>query len=258
MRWCDGSRSSCIAIISAYPNPPGEDLRVWRPGCSNSSSSIPATIPRCAPKSMTWRRSCATHIQGLMEARRASGQTVDDVLGRCLEMQKQGARLRRRPNPQFADGLHRRGAAAAADGGAAGDWSSCCVARTRSRARSRPRATMTTSCSPDTCSRRCASIRSRRSCRASPRGRCTIAAGTPRAVSVPEGTKIFVAFSSAMMDERRIAGPASVQSAAAAARIHPFRLRASPVFRHPHEYGAVAVDAEGAVEAEEPAAGARA
>src|SRR4029079_368169 len=30
------------------------------------------------------------HIQSLMDERRASKQVVDDVLGRCLEMEKQG------------------------------------------------------------------------------------------------------------------------------------------------------------------------
>ena len=36
------------------------------------------------------------HIQSLMDQRRASGQMIDDVLGRCLEMQKQR-------RPEFTD-----------------------------------------------------------------------------------------------------------------------------------------------------------
>jgi cytochrome P450 len=46
-----------------------------------------------------------------------------------------------------------------------------------------------------------------------------IAAGTPRAVAVPEGTQVLVALSSAMMDERRLPDPKA---------FNPRRL--------PHEY----------------------
>jgi len=38
---------------------------------------------------------------------------------------------------------------------------------------------------------------------------CTIAAGTSRATAVPQGANVLVAFSSAMMDERRIPDPQS-------------------------------------------------
>jgi cytochrome P450 len=47
----------------------------------------------------------------------------------------------------------------------------------------------------------------------------TIAAGTPRAVKVPAGAQVLVAFSSAMMDERRVPDPKA---------FNPRRL--------PHEY----------------------
>jgi len=71
---CDGSRSSCIALYFGIPNPPGEDLRVLATPAVRIPVRRYRRSRRCAPKSMSWRRSCALTIRGLMEARRASGQ----------------------------------------------------------------------------------------------------------------------------------------------------------------------------------------
>jgi hypothetical protein len=48
-----------------------------------------------------------------------------------------------------------------------------------------------------------------------------IAAGTSRATEVPEGATVYAAFSSAMMDERRVLDP-HPSTCAAAARMHSF------------------------------------
>ena len=127
-----------------------------------------ATIRRCG----RGRRDRAGAARAYPDSDRAApgipAAPKDDVLGRCLATAGNGrAGLFRRPDPHRAHGLHRRRAAAAADGRAAGARAAAPPpGGAGRRAGSGARAT-TTSCSPAMCSRRCASIRSPRRCRAS-------------------------------------------------------------------------------------------
>ena len=112
----------------------------------------------------------------------------------------------------------------------------------------------TTRCSPAMCSRRCASTRSPRRCRGSRSRTRPSPPGRARERTVPKGATVLAAFSSAMMDERRVPDPRRLRPAPAAARIHPFRPRPAHLLRHPHQPGDAAADAEAAAEAAGPAA----
>ena len=214
-------RRITFELYSAYfgiPNPPGEDLRVLATRLfefqfvDTGDPALRAEVDVMAPV-------LRAHIQGLMEARRASGQTVDDVLGRCLAMQAL-------KEPGFDDGHIRSSLMGFIVGGPT--QPPIVVPQAMEQLLRRPDALagaqQAARDNDDKLLAGCvfeamrfdplAPFLPRVATRAS-----TIAAGTPRAVSVPEGTKIFVAFSSAMMDERRIADPKA---------FNPRRL--------PHEY----------------------
>jgi cytochrome P450 len=142
-----------------------------------------------------------------MDARRASGSGPDDVLGRCLDMQKQGVtgftddQIRSSlmgfivggpPQPpmvvpQALEQLLRRPDALAGAQQAARDGDDKLLAgyvfeamRFDPLAAALPRTA---------------------------RKPATIAKGTSRATDVPEGATLYIAFSSAMMDDRRLTDP---------------------------------------------------
>jgi cytochrome P450 len=159
------------------------------------------------------------HIQNLMDTRRTSGMVQDDVLGRCLEMQKQG-------EPGFNDGQIRSSLMGFIVGGP--PQPPMVVPQALEQLLRRPEAlARAQQAARDNDDQLLAGyvfeamrfdplapFLPRVATRLS-----TIGRGTPRAVNVPEGTRVLVAFGSAMMDERRLSNPKA---------FNPRRL--------PHEY----------------------
>ncbi len=201
------------------PDPPGEDLRVWATRLFEFQFADMGDDPALRTEVDAIAPALRKHIQNLMDTRRISGMVQDDVLGRCLEMQKQGTpgfhddQIRSSlmgfivggpPQPpmvvpQALEQLLRRPDALAGAQQAARDNDDQLLAgyvfeamRFDPLAPFLPRVAKSAS---------------------------TIGRGTPRAVNVPEGTRVLVAFGSAMMDERRLPNPKA---------FNPRRL--------PHEY----------------------
>jgi cytochrome P450 len=199
--------------------PPGGDLRVFATRLfefqfadSGNDPSLRAEVDVMAP-------ALRDHIQNLINARRASGLSQDDVLGRCLDMQKRGVtgftddRIRSSlmgfivggpPQPpmvvpQALEQLLRRPDALEGAQQAARDNDDKLLAgyvfeamRFDPLAAALPRAASKPT---------------------------VIARGTSRSTEVPEGATLYIAFSSAMMDDRRLTDPRT---------FNPRRL--------PHEY----------------------
>lgn len=214
-------RRITFELYSTYfgvTDPPGVDLRVLATRLfefqfvDRGDPALRAEVDVMAP-------ALRAHIQALIDARRASRQKVDDVLGRCLEMQTQQV-------PGFDDGQIRSSLMGFIVGGP--PQPPMVVPQALEQLLRRPEAlagARHAACANDDKLLAgyvfeamrfdpLAPFLPRVASRAS-----TIAAGTPRAVAVPAGTKVFVAFSSAMMDKRRLPDPQ---------QFNPGRL--------PHEY----------------------
>ena len=213
---CGGSRSSSIKGYFGIPDPPGEDLRVWATRLFEFQFADGGNDPALRREVDVIAPALRTYIQGLIDARRSSGAVQDDVLGRCLAMQRKGERgfddghirssivgfiVGGPPQPpmvvpQALEQLLRRPDALAGAQQAARDNDDQLLAgyvfeamRFDPLAPFLPRVATKDS---------------------------VLAAGTRRAVAVPKGTQVLVAFSSAMMDERRLSRSKGLQSAAAA------------------------------------------
>jgi cytochrome P450 len=201
------------------PDPPNGDLRVWATRLfefqfadMGNDAALRADVDEIAP-------ALRQHIQTQIEQRRASRLAQDDVLGRCLGLQAKGElgfsdnQIRTAlmgfvvggpPQPpmvvpQALEQLLRRPQALAEAQEAARSGDDKLLAgyvfeamRFAPLAPALPRIALKD---------------------------CTIAEGTGRARKVPKGATVLAAFSSAMMDERRVAQPRS---------FNPRRL--------PHEY----------------------
>ena len=188
-------------------DPPGGDICVWATRLfefqfadPSGDASLRAEVDKMAP-------ALRAHIQKLIADRRISGQIKDDVLGRCLVMQANGQagfsddQIRTAlmgfvvggpPQPpmvvpQALEQLLRRPEALKGAQGAARSGNAKLLAgyvfeamRFDPLAPALPRVAL-----QDT----------------------TIARGTGRATGIAKGTNVFVGFSSAMMDERRICEP---------------------------------------------------
>jgi len=215
-------RRVTFEVLGAYfgiPDPPGGDLRVWATRLFEFQFADPGNDPALRREVDTIAPALRAHIQGLIEKRRASGSFGDDVLGRCLDMQARGAlgfsddQIRSSlmgfivggpPQPpmvvpQALEQLLRRpDALAGAQQAALADDDGLLAGYIFEAMRFDPLAPALPR------------IATRES---------TIAAGTRRAATVPEGATVYVAFSSAMMDQRRLPDP------------HLFNPR-----RMPHEY----------------------
>jgi cytochrome P450 len=209
-------------VLGAYfgiPDPPNGDMRVWAtrlfefqfadPG---EDRSLRAEVDEIAP-------ALRGHIQTQIEQRRAQGTRKDDVLGRCLEMQANG-------EPGFLDDQIRTALMGFIVGGP--PQPPMVVPQALEQLLRRP----------DALAGAQAAVRSRddellagyvfEAMRFDPLAPalprialmdCAIAEGTARARKVPKGATVLAAFSSAMMDERRVPEPRS---------FNPRRL--------PHEY----------------------
>lgn len=202
------------------PDPPGADLRVWATRLfefqfadMGNDKALRAEVDQIAP-------ALRKHIQGLMDARRnQTSNPADDVLGRCMAMQAKG-------EPGFDDErilaammgfivggppqppmvvpqaleqlLRRPDALNGAQQAALNDDNKLLAGYVFEAMRFDPLAPFL----PRVATKD-----------------AIIAAGTRRAVKVAKDAKVFVAFSSAMMDERRVPDPKT---------FNPRRL--------PHEY----------------------
>ena len=188
-------------------DPPGADLRVWATRLFEFQFVDAGNDPALRTEVETIAPKLRDHIQSLMDARRKSGPGVDDVLGRCLEMEKQGTpgfdndQIRSSlmgfivggpPQPpmvvpQAMEQLLRRpDALAGAQQAARANDDKLLAGYVFEAMRFDPLAPFL----PRIATRE-----------------CPIAAGTRRAVVVPAGAQVLVAFSSAMMDERRVPMP---------------------------------------------------
>ena len=215
-------RRVTFEVLGAYfgiPDPPGEDLRVWATRLFEFQFADPGNDPALRREVDTIAPALRAHINGLIEKRRASGSFSDDVLGQSLAMHAQGV-------PGFSDDqirsalmgfivggppqppmvvpqaleqlLRRPDALAGAQRAARADCNKLLACYIFEAMRFDPLAPAL----PRTATRD-----------------STIAAGTRRAAAVPRGATVYVAFSSAMMDQRRLPDP------------HLFNPR-----RLPHEY----------------------
>lgn len=252
-------RRTTFEVLGAYfgiPDPPGADLRVWATRLFEFQFADPGNDPALRSEVDTIAPALRDHIQGLIDARRQSGNFGDDVLGRCLDMQARGEegfsddRIRTSlmgfivggpPQPpmvvpQALEQLLRRPDALAGAQQAARDNDER-VARGACL-----RGHALRSARPGLAPHRHADEHRRPG--NAPRRRGEGGGHRLRRVQFGDDGRAAIARS------------AIVQSAPAAARIHPFRLRPPHLLRHSHEQSHVAIDAETTPEAAEPATGA--
>jgi cytochrome P450 len=216
-------RRVTFEVLGSYfgiPDPPDGDMRVWATRLFEFQFVDAADDPKLRAEVDVLAPRLQAHVQGLIEARRASGVKQDDVLGRCLEEQAAG-------NDRFKD-----------------DWwirvalMSFAVGGPPQPPMVVPQALEQLLRRPDALAGAQQAARANddqllagyffEAMRFDPLGPAlprvatqptVIAAGTSRATQVPEGATVYAAFSSAMMDERRLLDPQS---------FNPRRL--------PHEY----------------------
>ena len=87
------ARRVTFEVLGSYfgiPNPPGEDLRVWATRLFEFQFVDRANDPALRAEVDVLAPRLRAHVQGLMDQRRASGLSQDDVLGRCLAEQAAG------------------------------------------------------------------------------------------------------------------------------------------------------------------------
>jgi cytochrome P450 len=215
-------RRITFELYGAYfgvTDPPGGNLRVSATRLFEFQFADIGNDPSLRTEVDVMAPALRDHIQNLMIARRISGVSQDDILGRCLVMQAQGVpgftddQIRSSlmgfivggpPQPpmvvpQALEQLLRRPDALEGAQQAARDDDDELLAgyvfeamRFDPLAPFMPRTAIKTA---------------------------TIAKGTARSTDVPEGANLYIAFSSAMMDERRLTDPQT---------FNPRRL--------PHEY----------------------
>lgn len=203
-------RRITFELYSAYlgvPDPPGESLRVWATRLFEFQFADIGNDPSLRAEVDVMAPALRKHIQNLIDARRTAGQGPDDVLGRCVNMQAQGVdgfsddQIRSSLTglifggppqppmgvPQALEQLLRRPEALAGAQQAARDGNDASLAGYFFEAlRFDPVAPILSRVASKT---------------------GTIAAGTSRATEVPQDANLYIALSSAMMDERRVPDP---------------------------------------------------
>jgi cytochrome P450 len=215
-------RRTTFELYNAYfgvTDPPGGDLRVFATRLFEFQFADFGNDPSLRAEVDVMAPALRDHIQGLMNTRRTSGHSQDDVLSRCLAMQKQGV-------PGFSDDqirsslmgfivggppqppmvvpqaleqlLRRPDALEGAQEAARANDDKLLAGYVFEAMRFDPLAPVL----PRTATRN-----------------ATIAKGTSRSTDVPEGANLYIGFSSAMMDDRRLTDPRT---------FNPRRL--------PHEY----------------------
>jgi cytochrome P450 len=191
------------------PNPPGQDLRVLATRLFEFQFADPGNDPALLSEVKAMAPLLRKHIRDLMATRRTSGATQDDVLGRCLDMQTQ-------KEPGFEDDHICSALMGFIVGGP--PQPPMVVPQALEQLLRRPQALKE---AQEAAQRNddellagyvFEAMRFDPLAPALPRvatKACSIAAGTSRATAVPQGANVLVAFSSAMMDERRIPDPQS-------------------------------------------------
>jgi cytochrome P450 len=201
------------------PDPPGGDLRVWATRLFEFQFADMGNDPKLLAEVNVIAPALRDHIQGLINARRASGDVKDDILGRCLVEQAAGT-------PGFSDDQIRTALMGFIVGGP--PQPPMVVPQAMEQLLRRPDALEgAQQAARDNDDKLLAgyvfeAMRFDPLAPFLPRVAsqdATIAAGTRREVKVRAKSKVFVAFSSAMMDERRVPDPKA---------FNPRRL--------PHEY----------------------
>jgi cytochrome P450 len=203
------ARRITFELYSDYfgiPDPPHADLRVLATRLfefqfvDTGDPTLRAEVDEMAP-------ALRAHIQGLIDARRAAGERKDDVLGRCLALQAQNV-------PGFDDGQIRSSLMGFIVGGP--PQPPMVVPQALEQLLRRPDALAGAQAAARDGNDELLAAHVFEAMRFDPLApflprvathEAMIAAGTSRAVKVPAGAKILVAFSSAMMDERRLADP---------------------------------------------------
>jgi cytochrome P450 len=203
-------RRVTFEVYSAYfgiPSPPEEDLRLlatrlfeFQFADMGNDPALRSEVNRIAPL-------LRAHIQDLIDKRRHSDLAQDDVLGRCLIMQD-------RNEPGFSDDQIRTALMGFIVGGP--PQPPMVVPQALNQLLRRPDAlegAQKAACTGDDvllAGYIFEAMRFDPLAPALPRvatRKSTIAAGSRRAITVPEGANVYVAFSSAMMDERRLPQP---------------------------------------------------
>jgi cytochrome P450 len=191
------------------PNPPGQDLRVLATRLFQFQFADPGNDPALLSEVKAMAPLLRNHIRDLMATRRTSGATQDDMLGRCLDMQS-------RKEPGFDDDHICSALMGFIVGGP--PQPPMVVPQALEQLLRRPQALKE---AQEAAQRNddellggyvFEAMRFDPLAPALPRvatKACTIAAGTSHATAVPQGADVLVAFSSAMMDERRIPDPQS-------------------------------------------------
>ena len=203
-------RQVTFAVFKRYfgiPDPPGQDLRVWATRLFEFQFADMGNDPALRREVDVIGPALRAHIQDHIETRRQSGSTDDDVLGRCLAMQAKG-------DPAFSDGQIRSALMGFIVGGP--PQPPMVVPQALEQLLRRPDVLAEAQqAARDGDDERLAgyifeAMRFDPLAPVLPRvATCTstIAVGTRRATTVPEGTTVYVAFSSAMMDDRRLPQP---------------------------------------------------
>jgi cytochrome P450 len=188
-------------------DPPGQDLRVWATRLFEFQFADMGKDPKLRAEVEEIAPALRNHIQSLIDARRASSKFSDDVLGRCLAMQAA-------ETPGFDDGQIRSSLMGFIVGGP--PQPPMVVPQAMEQLLRRPDALQGAQEAARNNDDKLLAGYVFEAMRFDPLAPflprvatkdATIAAGTPREVHVPAGAKVFVAFSSAMMDERRIPNP---------------------------------------------------
>jgi cytochrome P450 len=208
-----------LADYFGVPPPPNGDLRVWATRLFEFQFADPGNDPALRAEVDEIAPALRRHIQAEIDRRRASGDTRDDVLGRCLVLQAQG-------EPGFSDDKIRTALMGFVVGGP--PQPPMVVPQALEQLLRRPDAQAGAQAAArngdDALLGRYIfeAMRFDPLAPALPRvalKAAEIAPGTRRARKVPGGTTVLAAISSAMMDGRRVPEPQ---------RFDPHRL--------PHEY----------------------
>ena len=192
------------------PNPPGQDLRLWATRLfefqfadGGNDPALREEVNRIAP-------ALRDYIDQLIVKRKKEkdkGEDKDDVLGRCIEMQA-------RSEPGFSDLQIRSSLVGFIVGGP--PQPPMVVPQALEQLLRRPEALRGAQLAAQRNDDKLLAGYIFEALRFDPLApfmprvatrKTMIAAGTRRAVEVPEGTTVFVAFSSAMMDDRRVSVP---------------------------------------------------
>jgi cytochrome P450 len=205
-------RRVTFEVLGSYfgiPNPPGEDLRIWATRLFEFQFVDSANDPVLRFEVDVLAPRLRGHVQSVMEARRASGTKLDDVVGRCLAAQAAG-------DPRFTDDWIRVALMSFVVGGP--PQPPMVLPQALEQLLRRPDALVGAQQAALADDDTLLAGYVFEAMRFDPLGPAlpriatrpsVLAAGTSRAVSVPEGATVFAAFSSAMMDNRRLADPQS-------------------------------------------------